>query len=311
VLAAPQTNLARFITELGDAARIVAPVADANAEQFTNMAIAFAAFSEDTEALKDAISSAAPTLEVGIRSLPKQRPFLRDFAEVMRLLRPGVRELRVALPDLNDTLAIGAPVLRRTPPVNLELQGTFGELENLVDNPATSVSLTRLGDTFTSADDAATKIIPVETVCNYWEYWFTYLTEHITLRDSVGFSQRVALVGADGLTSPQHFPANPLDNYAGGQANGRLSQLALSPGEFDPHTAILHGNPYVDYGTKQAPNCQNGQTGYPVGEALSPGQPPSNPTFGVRDIASAIGAPPLGKTDLFYLKDGTRVFTGQ
>jgi phospholipid/cholesterol/gamma-HCH transport system substrate-binding protein len=312
ILNSPATQLARFFPELGDAARIVAPVAADNAEQFTNMAIAFAAFSSDPEALKEAISSAAPTLKVGIESLPKQRPFLRDFAEVFRLLRPGVHQLRLALPDLNSTLRIGTPVLLRTPPVNLELQGVFGELENLVDDPTTLLSLQRLGDTFTTADQAATKIAPVEINCNYWEYWFTYLTEHITQRDQVGFSQRVALIGVPGLTKPNEFPMNPLDNYAGGQANGRLSQISPSPGEFDARSQpILHGNPYVDYGSKSNPNCQNGQTGYPVGEARVNGQGFDNPTFGVSDIPGSLGIPNLGKSDLFYLKDGTRVFTGQ
>ena len=312
ILNSPATSLARFFPELADAARIVAPVAADNAEQFTNMAITFAAFSSDPEALKEAISSAAPTLKVGIRSLPKQRPFLRDFAEVFRLLRPGVKQLRLALPDLNSTLRIGTPVLLRTPPVNLELQGLFGELEKLVDAPTTKVSLVRLGDTFNSADDAAGKIIPVEINCNYWEYWFTYLTEHITQRDQVGFSQRVQLVGTEGLTTPNALPMNPLDNYAGGQANGRFSELSPDSGVFDARgQPILHGNPYVDYGPKSDPNCQNGQTGYVVGESLVPGQSFSNPTFGPSDIPSALGIPNLGKTDLFMLKNGSRVFTGQ
>jgi virulence factor Mce-like protein len=312
ILASPQTDLARFFPELGDAARLVAPVAFQNAEQFTNMAIAFRALGSDPQALKDAIASGPPTLRAGIESLPVQRPFLRDFATFQRLLRPGVRVLRKTLPTLNDTLRIGTPVLLRMPPVNVELQGVFGELDNLVSNPSTKTSLVRLGDTFNSTSDAATKIIPVETVCNYWEYWFTYLTEHITQQDNTGFSQRVHLVGVPGLTSPPDFPMNPLDNTSGLQANGRFSQLSSSPGVFDPRAQpILHGNPYVDYGTKAQPNCQNGQTGYPLGEALVPGQQADNPTFGVSDISSALGIPPLGKTDLFMYKNGDRTFTGQ
>ncbi len=313
-LASGQTNLARFISELGDAARIVGPVAFENAEQFTNMAIAFKALSSDPEALKDAISSAPPALAAGIRSLPVQRPFLRDFAIAQRLLRPGVRQLRLALPNLNDTLKVGTPVLLRTPPVNVQLQGVFGALENLVDNPSTAVSLNRLGDTFTSARSAGEKIVPVETVCNYWEYWFTFLPEHLSARDQVGFSQRVGLIGSPGLTTPpDEYPMNPLDSYGGEPANGRLTLgNPADPGKFEPHDQpILHGNPYVpSYGTKAAPNCQSGQTGYPLGEALSPGQPVDIPAFGVGQINTALGIPPLGKSDLFLKKDGTRVFTG-
>jgi virulence factor Mce-like protein len=313
-LASPQTDLARFIAELGEAAAIVGPVALQNAEQFTNMAIAFNALSSDPEALKDAISSSPPLLTAGIRSLPVQRPFLRDFAIAQRLLRPGVKQLRLALPDLNSAIAVGTPVLQRTPPVNLELQGAFGALENLADNPSTSVSLNRLGDTFGSTVTAGEKITPVETVCNYWEYWFTHLTEHLSARDQVGFGQRVSLNSTNGLTSPPiEYPENPIDSYAGEPANGRNSMLnPAGPGIFDPrHQPIVHGNPYVtDYGTKDAPNCQNGQTGYPLGEALTNGQPVDVPAFGVPQISTALGIPPLGKTDLFLMKDSERRFPG-
>jgi hypothetical protein len=42
-----------------------------------------------------------------------------------------------------------------------------------------------------------------------------------------------------------------------------------------------------------------------------PGQAADNPTFGTSDISSALGIPPLGKTDLFMYKNGDRTFTGQ
>ena len=59
-------SLVRFFPELADAARIVAPVAVDNAEQFTNGAIAFGAISSDPQALRDTISGGPPTLKAGI-----------------------------------------------------------------------------------------------------------------------------------------------------------------------------------------------------------------------------------------------------
>ena len=120
-LADPTTQLVRFFPELADAARIVAPVAVDNAEQFTNGAIAFGAISSDPQALRDTISGGPPALEAGIRSLPVQRPFLADFAEFSRLLRPGVRDLRAALPELNQTVLLGSKVLPRTVQMNNDL----------------------------------------------------------------------------------------------------------------------------------------------------------------------------------------------
>jgi hypothetical protein len=142
--------------------------------------------------------------------------------------------------------------------------------------------------------------------------------------------------GIVGSLSPTEPPRNPIDNYSGGQSDGRLSQLAppppLSggPGWFDPlnHTdplnpdlttahngvPVLHGNPYGPTTTNGQPNCQAGQTGYPLGDDRIPGQSKDNPTFGVSQIAgdgSQAGVPALGKTDLFLEQNGDRIFWDQ
>jgi virulence factor Mce-like protein len=308
----PATQLVNFFPELADAARIIAPVADENAALFGNAAITFAAISSDEDALRDTISGGVPTLEEGIQSLPVQRPFLRDFAEVSRLLRPGVRDLRISLPVLNGAIASGANTLPKTQRTFNDLEGVFTQLEALVDDPSTLTSLTRLGDTFDSATSAATQIVPYQTVCNYFNYWTTYLTEHFAQPTQYGTSERLILTGAPGLVGPPtEYPRNPIDNYAGGQADGRLSDSLLVPsaGEFHPHEQpILHGNPYGPSGTEAAPDCQAGQTGYALGEALSPGQGFDNPAFGVRNIGDATGLGPLGRTDLFLTQEGDRIF---
>ena len=66
-----------------------------NAELFTNAAIAFAAISSDPEALRDTISERpGGAASRGSSRCRCSSPFLRDFAEFSRLLRPGVRDLR-------------------------------------------------------------------------------------------------------------------------------------------------------------------------------------------------------------------------
>ena len=71
------------------------------------------------------------------------------------------------------------------------------------------------------------------------------------------------------------------------------------PGYQNNGIPILHGNPYGPSETDGQPNCQAGQTGYPLGEALINGQDPGNPTFGVSQVAgpgSLSGVPSLGRT---------------
>jgi ABC-type transporter Mla subunit MlaD len=325
-LADPSTQLVRFFPELADAARIVAPVAVDNAQQFTNGAIAFGAISSDPQALRDTISNGPPALEAGLRSLPVQQPFLRDFADFSRLLQPGVRDLRAALPVLNQAVSLGKKVLPRTVPMNNDLQGVMVQLNNLVADPSTLTSLNRLGDTFNLAADAGAKIGPYQEVCNYWNYWMTYLTGHFELPTPFGYAERVIPPAIVGTNTPQKFPRNPMDNYSGGQGDGRISSNFLAganAGVFSPLDSppggsppayqndavpILHGNPYGPAVTDGQPNCQAGQTGYALGEALIPGQEKNNPTFGVQNISKAAGVAPLGKTDLFLEQDGTRLF---
>ena len=322
-LADPTTQLVRFFPELADAARIVAPVAVDNAEQFTNGAIAFGAISSDPEALRDTISGGPPALESGLRSLPVQQPFLHEFADFSELLRPGVRELRASLPILNKAVGHGAKVLPRTVETSNNLRGVMVSLNQLVADPSTLTSLNRLGDTFNLTQDAGGKIVPAQTVCNYFNYWTTFLPSHFGLPTQFGFAERVvppAIVGSTTALEGEN-PRNPMDNYSGGQADGRFANSAFTPpaerGVFDPLNSepgshdgmpILHGSPYGPAVTDGKPNCQAGQTGYPLGEARIPGQAQNNPTFGVRNIAKAAGMAPLGKTDLFLEQDGTRIF---
>jgi len=319
VLAQRDTRLRRLFPRLADAARIVAPVADQQAELFTNAAIAFAAISEDPEALQTSISEGVPTLETGIATLPPQRPFLRDATTLTRALRPGVRALRVALPDLNGAIRVGTPVLRRSRHLNRRLRGVFRSLNRLVERPSTGSALSRLGDLFDETRPLAAQVSPAQTVCNYWNYWFTFLPEHLSARDQVGFSQRVAIVGfpiGDVTINTQADPAlppieatvpgqarTPLAGYSGLPANGKAG-AALDPpegGEFRPYELpILHGPAYQPAGQRGA-DCQSGQTGYPLGDLRVPGQPAGSPALIASDYPGS-----RGPTTLFYNRNRNR-----
>ena len=112
-------------------------------------------------------------------------PFLADFAEFSRLLRPGVRDLRAALPELNQTVLLGSKVLPRTVQMNTDLKDVMSNLNDLVADPSTLTSFNRLGDTFNTVQDAGQKIVPAQTVCNYWNYWVTYLDQPLRAADPI------------------------------------------------------------------------------------------------------------------------------
>ena len=320
-LADPGTELARFISASGRLSSIVAPVALQQSQLFTNGANTFAAISADPQALEDSISTARPLLEQGPAILARQRPFLADFAELSTRLRPGVQQLRVALPDLLDAIHVGTPTLERTPPVNAKLGDVFEQLKALVQQPSTKISLQRLKETFDSAKPLANWVVPAQTECNYWNYFFTMLPNALSDRDHTGFSFRQSAIGMPlgegkivlGNTEiPQPGQAQSgLAGYSGIQANGRLGTASSAPGKFAPFSSpILQGHPYGPTGqpfTRDAnggatPDCQPGQTGYFYGQDRIPGQPKSNPAQGNPDIPGSRGI-----TDAFWLQNGTRI----
>jgi ABC-type transporter Mla subunit MlaD len=288
VLLEPDTRLRRFFPELGDAARILAPVAEQQADVFTKGAIAFAAISSDPNALQETISEGAPTLETGIELLPRERPFLRDFATLSRELRPGVTDLRATLPVLNDAIAVGTPVLRRSTEMSHRLEGALRALDRLVSQPTTGVTLQRLEETFDAAKPLAKWVVPAQTVCNYFNYWFTYLPNGLSDRDQVGFAFRQMLTNIPGSLEAQASSAG----YSGLQSNGRDATGVFKPYE----VPILNAHAYQPTGQRNA-DCQGGQFGYELGEGLVPGQAPENPAYGVSDLPGSRGPTTLFTND--------------
>ncbi len=289
VLTEADTRFRRFFPELGDAARIVAPVAEQQASFFTNAGIAFDAISSDPASLQDTIAEGPPTLETGIELLPRQEPFLREFALLSRELRPGVTDLRATLPVLNEAITVGTPVLRKSPEMNRKLGGALKALNRLVTQPTTKVTLQRLDDTFDGARPLAKWVTPAQTVCNYWNYWFTYTPNGLSDRDQVGYAFRQMLT---------EFPASAevegsSSGYSGIQSNGRLSEPLGRT--FEPYELpILNAHPYMPTGQKNA-DCEGGQSGYDLGRLPVPGQAADNPALGSTDLPGS-----RGPTTLFW-----------
>ena len=315
MLVEEETRFRRFFPELGDAARIVAPVAEQQADFFTEAAIAFAAISEDVATYQETISEGPPTLETGIELLPRQRPFLRDFAVLSRELRPGVQDLRVTLPVLNDAIEVGTPVLRRSPRTNRLLKEVFRELDQLVSQPSTKVTLQRLEETFDTALPLAEFVVPAQTVCNYWNYWFSFTPAGFD-QDQVGYTFRQMLAsfprgeskvstgpgGAITVTAPGET-TTPVSGYSGKSANAISGGADPdgNPGTFRPYDLpIINAHPYGTTG-QDGDDCQGGQTGYKLGVLRVPGQPASVPGVAVPDLPGS-----RGPTTLFYNDDNQR-----
>jgi ABC-type transporter Mla subunit MlaD len=229
-LSAPETNLRRFFGELGDAAAIVAPAAETQAELFVNLDTTFRALREVARPyIQDSISGGVPALDTAIRTLPVQRPFLRNTEGLFRELRPGAAALRTSAPTIADALEQGRRVLPRTPPLNRRLASLLEELETFAEDPMVPRGLRATTEGLRSLDPTLAFLAPTQTVCNYVTLWFRNISSLLSVGDRNGTWQRFIIVAtpqgpnneggpssapADGPTEDNHLHTNPYPNTA-------------------------------------------------------------------------------------------------
>ena len=229
-LSDPNTNLRRFIGELGDAAAEVAPVAEEQAELFVNLDTTMAALREVARPyIQDSITKGRPALDEAIRSFPIQRPFLANSEGLFRELRPGVRALRTSAPILADTLEIGTPTLRRSVALNRRLEPLLRELQRFAEDPRTKLGVDGLTDVVRSLDPTLQHLAPAQLQCNYVTLWFRNVSSLLSEGDRNGTWQRFIIIAtpqgpnneggpssapADGPTVENHLHTNAYPNTA-------------------------------------------------------------------------------------------------
>jgi len=253
-LSDPDTELDEFFSELGDAARVVAPVARVQSKLFADMATTFEAIGRDEDALKAFISKGPPTLDVATDSLRAQRPFLTDFADFSEEFQGATRELRAALPTVNSAIARGIGVQYRAVAMNRELGNVMTSLRGLVEPPATNAGLRALTATIATLNPQLRFYGPFVTVCNYWNYFWTYIAEHFSEPDITGAAQR-ALVNSTGRQ----------DDSLGSQgANAPANGQGVQEGT----PQFFQGFPYgAAIGPDGRADCESGQRGFLEREA--------------------------------------------
>lgn len=255
-LSDPDTRLARLLTETGDLTRVLAPLSTTLARGFTGMADTFEALSRDPQALRETIERSPATLDEGIRSLPATRPLLARLAAISDEVRGTARELRRSLPAVNSALRAGTPVLRRLPEFTDDLEGSLDALRELAQSPTTDITLAGLTDTMRTLNPTLRWLGPHQTVCNYFTYWWTFLSDHLSEEDATGTVQRIQVKNAP----PEQ--ENSLGSFG--------AALPANGGDIDPlqhalfgDAAAVHGQ---DYGAAVTPtgaaDCESGQRGY-------------------------------------------------
>jgi virulence factor Mce-like protein len=250
-LAAPQTQLRRFIPALERAAALVAPVAQDQASLFQNLDTTFTALASVARpSIQDTISKSPPTLDTAIANFPQQRPFLENTAAFARELRPGVAVLPSTLPDLADALHFGIPSLKRAPQLNSELTGVFSAVQRFSEDPNVTRGLQRLDDTVRTLNPTLSFLAPTQTTCNYVTLWFRNIGSLLSEGDGHGTWQRFIII-----TTPQG--PNSESGPSSAPANGPTT---------DNH---LHANTYPNTAAPgQTPECEAGNEDYLLGKTI-------------------------------------------
>ncbi|HEY2159675.1 MAG TPA: hypothetical protein VGH24_00055 [Solirubrobacteraceae bacterium] len=253
-LSSRQTRLTRFFDTLDTFTRVLAPISNVNAQLFTDAGTTFAAVSHSPSNLEATIAESPSTLSVSNQSLQAQQPFLTDLAQLGNDLTPATAELRSALPDINPALEAGASTLARTPVLNRGLQHVMASLKTLALSPGTNVALNGLTATAQTLNPMLRYLGPFVTVCNDWNYFWTYLADDVSERTDLGFAQRVLLKLANPLQ-----PDSVGVTGAAAPANGGGLDLGPLGGNQYLH-AQVYGAAVDNHGNA---DCETGQRGYP------------------------------------------------
>jgi virulence factor Mce-like protein len=260
-LSDPRTKLPQLFRALEQTASQVAPVAETQAALFDNLDTTFIALSNVARPyIQQAIDNGPPALDEATRDFPIQRPVLRNSELLFKELRPGVRALRTAAPDLASAFEIGTRTLRRTPAMNRELKPTFAALQRFAEDPLVSLGVRDLTNTAQILNPTVAQLTPAQTICNYASLWFRNVASLLSEGDTNGTGQRFIVIAAPAGANNEGGPA-------GAPANGS------APGAKDN---FLHSNPYPNTaGPGQVKECEAGNETYDVGK-LTIGNDPGN-----------------------------------
>ena len=264
-LAAPGAQLGRFVRELGDLTRVLAPVADRYSHSFTAGADTFEAWSRYPRELGQAIEKQSRTLDAGLRSFPVQRPFLAHLRDFNGSLERATDTFPRTLPRIIPALEVGTRVQRRAPELNRPLRGVLQAARALMDDPATGTALRGLRETVGILNPLVKFVGPYVTVCNYFNYAWTHAGEHLSEPDPTGGSQRTLLIQVPRT-------ANPTD-----PSMGSIGARTPSNGERVVNGVPMHyhGGAYNAAITEDGKaDCESGQRGYM--QRLHPGPEEQN-----------------------------------
>jgi virulence factor Mce-like protein len=264
-LAKPKTGLGELFVALDRAAEQTAPVADANANLFSDLDTFFSAWAGVAPSLEQAIAGGPAALEQATYSLPFEAPFVEKSTEFMRLLRPSAAALRITAAPLGHAVTVGAVNLRAATALNTQLASAAKAIQAFAQNPVVTLALEDLTQTTTLGNPLVAGLAPEQVTCNYLTLAFRNVASLFSENIGVGTLARVLPVLSPGGPNAEGFPSSA---PASGPSVDREAGFGSVPGKAinDNH---LHYNPYPNVsGPGQPKECEAGNEPYANGQTV-------------------------------------------
>jgi virulence factor Mce-like protein len=260
-LANPATGLHELFVALDRVASQSAPVAEAQAEYFSELDTFFKAWAGVAPSIEAATRGGPASLEQATYSLPHEASFYENFTEFMHLLRPSASALRTVAPALGHAISVGAVNLAAATALNTRLAESSQGLEEFAKNPVVSLAFEDFAQTLEIGNPLLAGIAPEQVNCNYWTLLFRNLASLGSEDIGVGTLERAGTLLAPSGVNNEGYPASTI-------ANGPDIERAAAGSSVIVHNNHLHYNPYPNVtGPGQPDVCEAGNEKYVAGKA--------------------------------------------
>jgi phospholipid/cholesterol/gamma-HCH transport system substrate-binding protein len=165
-LAAPPTQLARFIDAGDHTFSALAPISGQVSGLVSGAAETFGAFATQRVALGHTIAAAPGSQSAGTTALHAALPGLHSLTEVLGALAPAAPLLHGALATLNATFVAGTRPLRAFPPFAHALHSTFTVLGRTGPVPSNTGAVRKLAQLTVAGRDAVAPLETAQVHCN-------------------------------------------------------------------------------------------------------------------------------------------------
>ncbi len=261
-LASSQTGLRELFVALDRAASQTAPVAQANAEGFSDLDTFFTAFASVAPSLEQAIVGGPPALEEATHSFISTASFVNRSAEFMHLLRPSASGLSTSARPLGNAFAVGAVNLSAATALNTRLASAAQALRGFAQNPVVNLGLEDLTQTAGIGTPIVAGLAPAQAKCNYLTLALRNFASVLSENVGVGTVARASVVLSPDGPNNEGYPSSAPAN--GPSVDHPFHSSAIID---DNH---LHANPYPNVSGPGQPAgvCEAGNEPYLPGKAV-------------------------------------------